>query len=154
MCETKDSDAYLDLYKHFEAAASSVKGAMFKNLTWLFGIASALLAFVYSLAVKEPVANPQVSLNQVSILVLVSGIYICAYALVSIFESAQHIRNNWDLSSSCVSGVPALSNIMDNQEKYENGWLYGVKVCRRLFWVTVGYGFAFGYTFFLIVKCA
>lgn len=146
-----NSGAYLDLYKYYESTASSVKGAMFKNLTWVFGIASGLLAFIYSSAMKAPIPNSQISLSQVSALVLFSGIIICAYALVSIYESAQHIRKNWGMAEKCKSEVPALTNIVGTKAKSDEGWLYGVKVCRRLFWVAIGYGVAFGYTFSLIV---
>ena len=89
MNEQENKDDYLELYKHFEETASSVKGAMFKNLTWIFGIASGLLAFIYSYAMKEPISNPQIPFVQVSILVLLSGVFI-AYMRWFLFMN-QHI---------------------------------------------------------------
>lgn len=151
--DQENKDDYLGLYKHFEDTASNVKGAMFKNLTWIFGIASGLLAFIYSYALKEPITNPQIPFSQVSILILFAGVFICIYAVVSIFESAHHIKSNWDMAEKCKSKVPALVEVIGAQViSNEAGWLYGVMICRRLFWVAIGYGLAFIYTFFLIMK--
>ena len=154
MSDSENKDVYLDLYKHYESAASSVKGAMFKNLTWIFGIASALLAVIYSNALKELPPDSKISLEQISLLVFLSGEFICAYALVSIYESAQHIRKNWDMADTCKLKVPALKSILGDKTISVVGWLYGVPVCRRLFYVVIGYGAAFIYTYWLFVKCA
>lgn len=101
---------YINLWMHFESRATSVKGAMFNTITWILGLAGALLGFI---AVKLTVAYPstaELSLGWLLIYTSMLGLALCAYAYFALRESVTHIQTNWDRSDNCKKKVSELTN--------------------------------------------
>lgn len=111
---------YLDLWKHFQARADDLKAEMFERVTWILGIASALIAF----AIGEPGNAKSVASAFVAVLSAI-GLALCAYALIIINEYAKHIQRNWARADEClklVSGLAEIWNAPAPQSK-RGGWL-------------------------------
>lgn len=110
----------LDLWKHFQARADALKAEMFERVTWVLGLASAIVGFALSELGKY---QTQVSLTILQLLALV-GLGLCGYAWIIVADAAQHIRNNWDRADRCMAQIDGLTEIWDgsNPKHPRKGW--------------------------------
>ena len=116
--ELKEDD-YLKLWTHFQNNAVSVKGALFKTITWVIGFAAALLAFVFANLVDFDAANASLSFSMLMLSVSGAGLAICVFAFFAIGESAKHIKNNWDYADRCMNQIKGLKKIVLSKEAQE-----------------------------------
>ena len=135
MNDNIDKKNYLSLWKYFQDRATSVKGAMFTTVTWVLGFAAALSAFMFS-NLAEFSSDAVLSIEKIALLVSFAGLSLCVYAYYAISESAKHIRNNWTYADKCMTKVSWLKDIVNPNENNENDWenkyLKGVPICKRL----------------------
>ena len=135
MNDNNEENTYLSLWKYFQDRATSVKGAMFTTVTWILGFAAALSAFMFSNLAKYS-SDALITIEKLAFLVSFAGLFLCVYAYYAISESAKHIRNNWTYADSCMTKVHELKEIIilkeNNENDWENKYLNGVPICKRL----------------------
>lgn len=114
--ELKDED-YLKLWIYFEDRAASIKGAMFKTVTWTIGFAAALLGFIFAKLADFDRENASVTLALLVTITAIAGLIICAYTWLAISESAKHIQVNWDRAKECESQVKDFELILNPRKR-------------------------------------
>ena len=139
--ELKDRD-YLELWKHYEDSADSVKESMFGNTTWLVGIASAILGFILSQFLEFKPGEIIIKQPAFGLLASAVGALVSVYAVLMLNEFGKHIRTNWDNADYCrdrLLGLPPLP------EKHKRWFLSlgKMKVWVRLELLIVGFLLAF-----------
>jgi hypothetical protein len=131
---------------YFEDRAASIKGAMFKTLTWTIGFAAALLGFIFAKLSDFDTSNKNVTLPlplPLPVLVTIAaiaGLIICAYSLLAINESAKHIQANWDRAKHCESHVKDCGHILRPREGQKRTTM---KIWNQLRIIVVLFGLAF-----------
>jgi hypothetical protein len=135
MNDNIEEKTYLCLWKYFQDKATSVKGAMFTTVTWVLGFAAALSAFMFS-NLAEYSSDALLTIEKFALLISFAGLSLCVYAYYAISESAKHIRNNWTYADRCMTKVNGLKDIVNpnenNEKDWENRYLKGVPICKRL----------------------
>jgi hypothetical protein len=108
--EIKDKD-YLELWEHYQDRADSVKESMFENTTWLVGIASAILGFIFSQFLEFKPSEIIIRQPAFGLLTSAAGTLVSVYALLMLNEFGDHIRTNWGNADYCrcrLLGMPPL----------------------------------------------
>lgn len=102
---------YVELWKHYQSRADSIKQSMFKNTTWLLGFTSAVLAFTMDNFVTFDASGTTASQPIIALAICGVGVALCGYALVMLEEFGRHIKDNWDDADyfrGSIVGMPPL----------------------------------------------
>jgi hypothetical protein len=104
---------------------------MFGTITWVIGFAAALLAFIFVKLADFDLHKAVISLSAIVISISIAGVAICLFALVALWESAKHIKNNWISADKCKDDIEGISEIVSS-EKRDKGmpiwWQLGILV--------------------------
>jgi hypothetical protein len=88
----------IDLWKYFESRGQELKTAMLSLATWLTGFTAAALAFSLEKAMKFDAGFVRVSNPLLLVLMGLVGLGLVIYALIVVYEYADHITRTFDRS--------------------------------------------------------
>lgn len=135
----------LDLWKYFEDQASKLKDAMFTLVTWMIGLASALLGFIVNEGLSSNSSKVMVVHPLLVLCLSIAGLLIVRYAFIAVREHGRHMERNFKRAEAARGGESSLPEIWEAGEKGLKGALPGV--CRHLhniLWLfAVGFGLLF-----------
>ena len=134
------SNGSVDLWKFFEDRGSSLKESMFKVVTWIVGLAGAILAF----AIKEGFGKGLAKVTEPGLVLSLGliGLVVIVHAVVVIRDYGHHINRTFARADAARVGETVPQKIWEAGHGARRDAL--PPVCRHLLFVTalLGIGFA------------
>jgi hypothetical protein len=112
---------WVELYQFYQSRADDIKAALFASVTWIIGFAAAVLGFVivtFLDLTKEPL---KIKFPWLAMLFCVVGCALCVYALLLLYDGANHIRANWKRADECEEHVKDLPRLAMGTVKRRTG---------------------------------
>ena len=108
---TLEPSDYKELYRFFESRADTIKATVLSTITWMFGLASVIMGFVFSelLNSEEMARLPQPYLA----VACGVGSALCVVALLVIADGKKHVDRNRGRSKRCLAKVRELEVFLD-----------------------------------------
>ena len=131
---------YLELWKYYQDKAISVKGAMFKTITWLIGFAAALLAFIMDKLIHFPSSNTEVSIQVLISIVSIAGIVICIFGRVALKESDMRISKYWEYANNCRVNIENPNDIILENDAEKTASVV-IRLRRIVWFFLIAFGF-------------
>lgn len=98
---------YIHLWQYFENGADMLKDRLSTMTTWLFGLNSALLGFVFGTPVIAfDSVGSAVRAPAFVLALALAGCVLCLYSFVLIYDYGKHIRRNWDRADRLSAELP------------------------------------------------
>jgi len=115
-----DKDDYIHLWQYFSDRADMLKDRLWTMATWLFGLNSALLGFIFGtpLIAFDSVGSAVRAPAFVLALAL-AGCVLCLYAFVLIYDYGKHIQRNWDRAGRLSAELPLVEYALGGKAKVE-----------------------------------
>ena len=110
--DLKDED-YFKLWMYFEDRADKIKAEMFSMFTWLSGLKTALLSFIFANLVNYDCAKAKLPLSVIVISATCTGLTLCLYSFFMISESGKHIDRNWKRADKFKTYILSLNSILE-----------------------------------------
>jgi hypothetical protein len=131
----------VDLWKYFESRGQELKTAMISLSTWLTGFMAAALAFSLEKGMKFDAGSVRVSNPLLLVLMGFIGLGLMTYALIVVYEYADHIERAFARSDRVRDLDTSLDPILTRQTPKDTRKI--PKICAHVRNVVWAFGLAF-----------
>ena len=118
---------YVQLYQFFQSRADDIKAALFGSVTWILGFAAAIMGFTVVTFFDLSAAPARIKFPWLGMIACFVGVLHCVYALLLLYDGANHIRGNWDRANKCadhVEDLPAFTLGSRKRRSFGKVWLH------------------------------
>lgn len=113
-------DEYMHLWQYFSDRADMLKDRLWTMATWLFGLNSALLGFIFGTPlIAFDSAGSAVRAPAFVLALALAGCVLCLYAFVLIYDYGEHIRRNWNRADRLSAELPLVEYALGGKAKVE-----------------------------------
>lgn len=106
------------LWEYFEDRADMLKDRLWTMATWLFGLNSTILGFIFGMPlIAFDSAVSAVGAPTFVLALALVGCVLCLYAFVLIHDYGKHIQRNWDRANRLSAELPLVKFALGGKAK-------------------------------------